>query len=250
MHLRDGRYRRQQEQFVIDGNREIERAIAAGIEIETLFCRDPDDGDQLVLPLQDALPPQKIVQLEKSLHARLAYGERHEGLIALAKTPARSLDMIQLPNAPLVLLLDRLEKPGNIGAILRSADAAGVDAILLVDCLTDLFNPNVIRASSGTVFSRRIAVTNYEQANVWIRNKQLKIVATRVEATVPYWQNDYCQPTALLVGNEASGLQERWADHDVQAVHIPMQGIADSLNASVTLAICLFEAVRQRCLSR
>jgi len=196
-------------------------------------------------------PPQQLhdtelIALSEPLLSRLGYGERNEGCVAVFETPARELASIHLPPNPLLVVLDQLEKPGNIGAVLRSADAAGVDAVILVDCYPDLFNPNTIRSSSGTVFSISLAATNLATAHVWLEQQEIQVFALRVGGSRSLWDCDFRGPTALLVGSESAGLGDRWSARQMQSTMIPMRGKADSLNASVASAVCFFEAVRQR----
>lgn len=242
--LRDAQKRRRSGRFLVDGRREISRALAADLRARTIFF-------EIGTPPASVFPPQQLrdtelIALSTPLLSRLAYGERNEGCVAIFETPARQLASIQLPPNPLVVVLDQLEKPGNIGAVLRSADAAGVDAVILVDCYPDLFNPNTIRASCGTVFSIPLAATNFDTARVWLEQHEIQVFALRVGGSRSLWDCDFRGPTALLVGSESAGLGDRWSAREVQSTMIPMQGKADSLNASVASAICFFEAVRQR----
>lgn len=269
LRLRESRFRRRQGKFLVDGQREIARALLAGLELEALFV--PLESEAAAAELwrqllaaaggeqgqRDSAIEQRedrfISQLEATLLTvpgglldRLAYGQRSEDWVAQFKTPRWELESLELPSCPLIVVLDRLEKPGNIGAILRSADAAGADAVLICDGSDDLFHPNIIRASSGVVFRLPIRQTTTETAQQWLRNRGICMLATRVDAECTLWDADWRKPTAILVGNEAEGLSESWRSQDIDPVRVPMAGMADSLNASVTTALCLFEAVRQR----
>jgi TrmH family RNA methyltransferase len=177
---------------------------------------------------------------------RLCFGERAEGLLAVGVTPPRPLDELKLPERPLVAVLEGIEKPGNVGAILRSADGAGVDAMIVADPATDLFNPHAIRASLGTVFTVPTAAASSAEAAAWLRARRLPIFAARVEAAVPYAQVDFCRGAAIVLGSEAAGLSGVWSGTDVTAVSLPMRGAADSLNVSAAAAVLFYEALRQR----
>ena len=264
--LRDSRSRRKHQQFLVDGPREIGRALLAGWPIQALFYAGEDeDGqrtDQQVFEelvaradtsqvagsvgsLREALAAARI-DVPLKLLEKLAYGQRESRMVAQFATPTLPLQTLNLPPQPLIVVLDRLEKPGNIGAIIRSADAAGADAMLLSDCGGDVFHPNVIRASSGAVFSLPIRCSSASELLPWLRSQRFRMMATRLDARSTLWEVDWTGPIALLVGNEAEGLGPAWRAADTTPLRIPMKGMGDSLNASVSTAICLFEAVRQR----
>ncbi|HEU0242589.1 MAG TPA: TrmH family RNA methyltransferase, partial [Candidatus Limnocylindrales bacterium] len=179
---------------------------------------------------------------------RLGYGERSEGVVATVRIPDTSLAALTgaLPPDPLVVVLEAVEKPGNLGAVLRSADAAGADAVILANPRTDLFNPNAIRASLGTVFAVPVAAGGAAAVRAWLESAGMRVLAARVEAAIPYTEADLRGPVALVLGSEADGLTEAWTGGDVTAVSLPMLGVADSLNVSVTAAVLLYEARRQR----
>jgi TrmH family RNA methyltransferase len=176
---------------------------------------------------------------------RLAYGDRADGVVLVVRAPHAELGDLQLPPEPLVVVTEDVEKPGNVGAILRSADAVGADAVIAVGG-TDLFNPNVIRASVSTVFSVPVAAASAAEAAAWLRERGVRIVAALVDARRLHIEADLRGPIALVLGSEASGLSEAWRGADVEAVRLPMAGIADSLNVSVAAAVLLYEAWRQR----
>lgn len=247
LRLRQGRVRRREGRFLVDGLREIGRAIDAGLELKELYVAprgersEPVDAIRLDKPgqgLRIAVPPPMLDQL--------AYGERNEGAVAVFTTPEKTLDRLQLPERPLLVVLDRIEKPGNIGAVFRSSDAAGASAVLLSDCAGDLFNPNLIRASLGTVFSLPAAQASGAEVREFLARRGVRTRTMRVDADATLWETDWTTAAAIVIGSEAEGLDEAWRGHGVEAVRIPMAGVADSLNASVTAAVCLFEAVRQR----
>ena len=168
------------------------------------------------------------------------------GIVAVVRTPRVGLEDLDPPEHPLLVVLEGVEKPGNLGAILRTADGAGVDAVIAADPLTDAFNPSAIRASLGTIFSLPVVTATSAETLGWLGRRGIRPVAAIVEAAIPYTDADLRGPIAIVLGSEAGGLSEAWRQADVTAVSIPMAGIGDSLNVSVAGAVLLFEAVRQR----
>jgi len=246
--LRDRRDREREGRIVIDGAREILRALRAGIAVEQLFvcaalCRSDDSRAALDEATQRGV--QRIDVGERAFE-KIAFGERAEGLVAVARPPAITLDALRLPDDTLVVVLEGVEKPGNLGAILRSADGAGADALIVADGGTDLFNPNAIRASVGTIFSVPLASAPTGEVITWLRAHGIRIAAARVDASRPYTQADLTGPVAIVLGSEAEGLSEAWTADGIEGVRLPMHGIADSLNVSVAAAVLLYEARRQR----
>ena len=225
--------------FVVEGRREFERARAAGFEPATVFVREGEtfagEADFLV---------------SERVYGKIAMRGGTEGIVAVMRTRDISLDKISLSPAPLVLVLESVEKPGNLGAVLRSADAAGVDAVLVCDPLTDLFNPNLIRASLGAVFSVPTAVCTSEEAYAWLSSNGIAILTAQLQDSEPYYRTDMSRPTALVFGAEDTGLSGFWRERADAHIRIPMAGMMDSLNISVSAAILAFEAVRQRNLKR
>ncbi len=245
--LRDRRGRDAQGRFIIDGVREISRAMDAGVEIVELFlCREmlSDACHTVWQRAADAGAP--IFEVTPRIHAKLAYGEREEALLAVARRTPLPLDALQLPACPLVAVLESVEKPGNVGAVIRTADATGVSAVILADAATDLFNPNTIRASLGTVFTLPCATATAAEARAWLAENQIAIFAARVDARLCYTQAGLAQPAALVLGSEAKGLSAVWQGDDVTPISLPLLGSADSLNVSVTAAVLMYEALRQR----
>jgi TrmH family RNA methyltransferase len=244
--LRDNRHRAQQRQFLIDGARELERALAAGVELAEVFSCEALCGEAAAVVLSRVPTNVPRYELAEHVFAKLAFGERAEGVVAVAAAPERGLASLELPECPLVGVLVGVEKPGNVGAVFRSADAAGLDALLLADAGTDLWNPNCIRASLGTVFKLPAAVASSQEVLAWLLQHGLQVVAARVDASVPYTAVDYRQPTAIVLGSEAHGLSAEWHAEPVIGARLPMRGIADSLNVSATAAVLFYEALRQR----
>ncbi|HVM30675.1 MAG TPA: RNA methyltransferase [Candidatus Limnocylindrales bacterium] len=252
--LRNRRERDRQGLTLIDGAREVARAIAGRTRLREAFLAPEDCADaecQATLAELDAIgvPVQEV---SSEAFARLAYGDRADGLIVVAETPPHGLADLgpRLPTQPLIAVIEGVEKPGNVGAILRSADGAGFSAVVLAEPGTDLFNPNVIRASLGTVFAVPVAVTSSEEILGWLTERSIRIVAARVEGSIDYAEADYRGPLAIALGSEAHGLSDAWAAAADTAVRLPMLGVADSLNVSATAAVLFYEALRQRRVGR
>ena len=247
--LRTGNERRRQQRFIIDGSREISRAIAAGIHGLVAFVCEPlcesDAGQSVLAELRAAAI--EMLPVTAKVYAKLCFGDREDdGIVLVAQTPARRLADLQLPPEPLVAVVEGVEKPGNLGAILRSADAAGVDAVIVADGRTDLFNPNVIRASLGTVFRETLVEATSADAIDWLRGRQVRVLAARPDATTNYTEANFRGPAAIVLGGEATGLSAAWHGASIQAIRLPMHGLADSLNVSTTAAVLFYEAIRQR----
>lgn len=246
--LRDRREREQRGLTVVDGGREIRRALDAGADIDEVWVCEtllagPDARSALDEMAARNVPTTTV---SEPVFERLAFGERAEGLLAVVRIPDLSLERLVLLAEPLIAVIEGVEKPGNIGAILRSADGAGTHALIVASPRTDPYNPNAIRASAGTIFSVPLAVATSETSLAWLRDAGVRIVTTRVGAATPYTAADLRGPLAIVLGAEADGLSDVWSGTDIQSVGIPMHGIADSLNVSVSAALLLYEARRQR----
>lgn len=247
LELRDRRGREQVRATLVDGVREIARALAGGARVRELFVDETRlRGDAPMVVDRARSAGADIVAASGSVLDRLAYGERSEGLVAVVAMPDTAVERLVLPADPLVVVLEGVEKPGNLGAVLRSADGAGADAVIVADPRTDIFNPNAIRASLGTIFTVPVASGTSAQVRARLERDGLRIHAARVDGSVPYTDADLTGPVALVLGSEAGGLTDAWAGDDVTPVHLPMLGIADSLNVSITAAVLLYEARRQR----
>ena len=246
--LRDRRERDRCGLTLIDGARELRRALDAGVTaVEVFVCEPllagPDARAALDRLRADGTTLQPTTE---AVFARLAFGQRAEGLVAVVRIPKAGLDDLALPAVPLVLVVEAVEKPGNLGAMLRSADGAAADAVIAASPRTDLFNPNAIRASAGAIFSVPLGVGSTAETLAWLAARGIRVVVARVEAARLYTEADLTGSLALVVGAEARGLSEAWPADDFEAVRIPMLGVADSLNVSVSAAILLYEARRQR----
>jgi TrmH family RNA methyltransferase len=250
--LRLRRQRSRQGRFLIDGARELTRALdlstAARIEIHEAFVCDQfctlSEARLVVERLEHA--GIEVARVTPAVFEKLCFGRREDGVVAVASAQPVSLDDLQLPSCPLVGVLEGIEKPGNVGAILRSADGAGLDGVILVDERTDRYNPSTIRASLGTVFAPNICSATMVQTHQWIHSRKIPLVAACPDAEMLYTQVDYRAGAAIVLGSEAEGLSPEWQDKQVLTVKLPMQGVADSLNVSATAAVLFYEARRQR----
>jgi RNA methyltransferase, TrmH family len=283
--LRNARHRLEQGRIIIDGARELTRAVQAGLRMidifvcESLFAGEILKGTGSVCAQHPSGPSRQtepvpisfetcgadILPVSEAVFHKIAFGSRTEGILGVAEMPRQTLNDISLPSPqtplpkgegiiikealkknPLVAVLEGVEKPGNIGAVLRSVDAAGVSALIVCDGRTDLYNPNAIRASLGTIFTVPVCEATSGETIAWLRQNKISIVAARVDGSVPYTKIDYCQPTAIVLGSEAEGLTSAWTAADITAIRLPMLGAADSLNVSATAAVIFYEALRQR----
>jgi TrmH family RNA methyltransferase len=245
--LRDRRERDATGLTIIDGAREVLRALDAGVDLETAFVARDLVRSADALAVVDRIGRRNVTtDVSAAVLAKIAFGDRSDGVVAIVRMPRPRLDDLELPADPLVVVVEAVEKPGNLGAILRSADGAGVDAVIAVDPLTDVFNPNAIRASLGTIFALPVVSATSAETLAWLREQAIRPVAAIVESSTPYTEVDLRGPLAIVLGSEAGGLSQAWRAAGVTPVSIPMAGIADSLNVSVAAAVLLFEAVRQR----
>ncbi|PQO27796.1 TrmH family RNA methyltransferase [Blastopirellula marina] len=247
--LRDRRGRTQQRRTIIDGLREIRRALECDFPIETIYVDPTALAGPEAREFSDMLanvPPASITHVTHEVMAKLAFGERVEGAVAVAKIPEKTLRQVRLPECPLIAVIEQVEKPGNVGAILRTMDAVGANLLISADGRTDRFNPNAIRASLGTIFSVPVVDATSEETIEFLAEQGIQMLAARVDGSVPYSTVDMTQPTALILGSEAHGLSDKWHQAGITNIHLPMNGIADSLNVSTTAAVLLYEALRQR----
>ena len=238
------RIRKNSGMFVVEGVREIRLAIAGGYHIQQLFfCEEIISDPKLIQTIHDG----ELIKVTEKVYQQLAHRQTTEGALAVFKSKDHSLDSIHLSSNPLVLVAEASEKPGNIGALLRTADASGIDAVFIANPKTDLYNPNIVRSSVGCLFTLQIATGSSEEIRSYLENQQ---IATYSAALLPdstnYTEVDYTQPSAIVVGTEATGLEKEWLQQSTKNIVIPMKGRIDSLNVSVSAAILIFEAVRQR----
>lgn len=237
--------RKQTGTFLIEGKREIELAVKGNYDIETILFLPEILSEKQVGKLISSNEVEKI-EISKEVYQKLAYRESTEGILAVAKIKSHNLQELQLPENPLILVLESIEKPGNIGAMLRTADAANCDAVIIANPKTDIYNPNNIRSSVGCLFTNQIAVASTEETIAFLKEKNIAIYSATLQNSNEYHKENYCSPTALVVGTEATGVSELFRNSSKQNIIIPMQGEIDSMNVSVAAAILLFEAKRQR----
>lgn len=247
--LREANHRRRQQRFLIEGFREIKRASQRSWPIETLFfCPERFVDKTASFDLVEQIAESsECVQLGEEAFRKAAYREGPDGLLATAQT--KNLNPADLPlpaNAPLILILEALEKPGNLGAILRTANGGGIDAVIISNPVTDVFNPNVIRASQGALFDIPFAISDNETVQDFLERGKFTVHVTTPSADKVLWNADFSGKSAIVLGSEDQGLSEDWLNNDFLPVSIPMQGITDSLNVSATAAVLVFEALRQR----
>lgn len=256
--------------FVVEGQRELGHCLDAGFIPETLFiCGEVmavqnnavngaktghlaeniegKDGLDALIAKAEALNPRLgVVQIPAFLYEKVAYRGSTEGIIAEVHSVPRALEDLRLGERPLVMVLESVEKPGNLGAVLRSADAAGADAVIVCDPLTDIWNPNLIRSSVGAVFSVPVAVCTSADAIAFLKKRGIRILTAQLQDSEWYYDTDMTGATALVMGTESTGLTQAWRDSADAHIKIPMLGRLDSLNVSVSAAVLLYEAVRQR----
>ena len=235
--------RREQNRILIEGQREIERAQKCGFQIEQLYVCE----SLLREPL--GIKADVVETVTEEVFDKIAYREGSDGLLAVAIPKYKDLNEFKPKKNALIIVLETVEKPGNLGAVMRTADAAGVDAVIVADPATDLYNPNAIRASIGCIFSVPVYACSTEECIQWLKKNGITIYCTYLtylKASIDYLDADFTKASALVMGTEATGISHAWVDAADQNIIIPMNGIADSLNVSVTTAIVTFEAIRQR----
>lgn len=240
--------RKAQGLFVAEGLRELELALRNGYEATALLFDEAITPQKTVLELAAPakMPVGEIFSVAAPAMEKIAYRSSVANVVGVFKAKNFGLEDVSFRAAPFLLVVERVEKPGNLGAILRTADAAGVDALLCCDPLTDVFNPNVIRASLGAVFTTPVVAVSSEAAADWLKNQGISILATWLEAAKPLYECDLRRPVAIVLGAEATGISEFWVRQAAERIIVPMFGQVDSLNVSATAAVALFEAVRQR----
>lgn len=244
--LSKSKERNEQQLFVIEGARELSLALEGGYEITGAYvCREffnrtryPDVLD----PIADTM----IVDISREVFRKIAYRENSDGIVALARPKQHGLDNLKLTNNPFLILLESVEKPGNLGAVLRTADAAAADAVIVCDPRNDLYNPNVVRSSVGGLFTVQTALCTSSEALEWLRKNNIASFAAELRAAEFYQNIDLTAPSAIVMGTEAEGLTDFWLDNATKRIKIPMRGKIDSLNVSVSTAVLTFEAMRQR----
>jgi TrmH family RNA methyltransferase len=236
--------RKQSGIFMIEGQREITLALKGGYEIETILYLpeliSENEIDKLIKPETER------IEINAAVYQKLAYRDTTEGILAVAKTKSMRLSDLKLSDNPLILVAEAPEKPGNIGALLRTADAAKLDAVIIANPKSDFYNPNVVRSSVGCLFTNQIATGTTTEIIDFLKQRNINFYCATLQNSTSYHTQDYTVPTALVVGTEATGLTQEWREAATQNIIIPMQGEIDSMNVSVAAAILIFEAKRQR----
>ena len=245
--LDKARERQLQNLFPVEGFHEVSAAVRAGYTLHSVFIypeassRHPVDA--LIRSLRDRCP---VFEVGRAVFERIAYRDHSDGIIATAEPRYHTLETLQLSANPLLIVLEAVEKPGNLGAILRTADASKADAVIVCDRQTDIYNPNAVRSSIGCIFSKQVVTCSSQETLNWLRSKHIHIYGASLQAARWYHETDFTTPCALVMGTESEGLTSFWTSQSDANIKIPMRGEADSLNVSVATAILCFEAMRQR----
>lgn len=243
------RNRRKEEAFIVEGQREISIAIKGKYSPLHLYFVPGliDFQEVLEIARSNAQEPASITEISQEVYDKIAYRGSTEGLVAVFRSKDHNLEDLKFSNSnPLILVAEAPEKPGNIGAILRTADAAAVDAVIIANPKTDLYNPNIIRSSVGCIFTNKIATGETSEIIAFLKQENISIYSAALQAAKPYHEIDYKEASAIVVGTEATGLSEEWLKNSTQNIVIPMHGEIDSMNVSVAAGILIFEAKRQR----
>lgn len=238
------RERKKSGQFLIEGKRELSLAVKSGYTLETLLFYPDLFSESEAKALEHY--GVEIIEISLEVFQKLAHRDTTEGVIAVANSKPHNLSSLKLRENPLILVAEAPEKPGNIGALLRTADAAGLDAVIIANPKTDLYNPNIIRSSVGCVFTNQVATGSTSEIIDFLKSNHVAIYCAALQASADYTTQNFNQASALVVGTEATGLSSEWLNHATQNIVIPMRGKIDSMNVSVAAGILIFEAVRQR----
>ncbi len=236
--------------IIVEGVREVLRAKESGIIFQEIyfcpdFCRDPSIKG-VIEEVQGKNPDVQVFEAAKEISKKISFGQREEGILVLCQRPQKNFNDFKFKKAPFMVVVERVEKPGNLGALLRSCDGAGVDGVIVCDNQTDVYNPNVVRASVGTIFSTCVVESSKEEALSFLKENHIDIFSATPGAKKFYTQADFTKAVACVVGSEEAGLSDFWLKNSNEQIKIPMQGKADSLNVSATAAILLYEVLRQR----
>jgi RNA methyltransferase, TrmH family len=245
--IKSAKARKTEKVFAIEGVKEVLFAIEAGYEIMEVFINPAIFTDGILKSiLEKQFPDLPVYEVSTSVFSKMAYRDESGGIIALAHLPEISLENIKLSDNPILVVLSDVEKPGNIGAVLRTADAINADAVIVCDTGSDIYNPNVIRSSVGCIFHRQVLQLETETLIEWLKNKGIKIMGTSIQTASYYHLADFTKPVAIVLGSEAKGLSEKWLQNADELIKIPMLGRNDSLNVSNAAAVILYEACKQR----
>jgi len=239
--------RKEQNLFVVEGARELSLALADSYQLDSVFiCQELFSNSSYKQEIFAEINSGNLFEVTLSVFQKIAYRENSDGILALVKPKQHDLNDLCLPDNPFIIVIESVEKPGNLGAILRTADAAQVDAVIVCDPLTDVYNPNVIRSSIGCVFTVPLAISTQSDTFSFLKEKRIRIFAAELQASQSYQDADFTQACALIMGTEADGLSKFWIERADAGIKIPMRGKIDSLNVSVSTAILTFEGMRQR----
>ena len=246
------RERRKSETFAIEGQREIELALKGGYYLETLlFCSEIISEEELFSLKEQANSETEFIEVSIEVYRKIAYRTTTEGVVAVARAKDLSITNLEFKNKnPLILVAEAPEKPGNIGALLRTADAAKLDAVIIANAKTDMYNPNIIRSSVGCIFTNNIATGSTQEIIEYLKRNKIAIYSAILQESVLYSSCDFTSAAAIVVGTEATGLSQDWRNSSHKNIHIPMQGEIDSMNVSVAAGILIFEAKRQRAFTK
>lgn len=239
--------RKEQGLIVVEGEKEITLCLQSGIKVDSCFiCSDIATNQTLVDICKNACPPECLFFITKEVFSKVVYRDDSGGIILLGRTISYNINDILLPDNPLIVVLEKVEKPGNLGAVLRTCDAASVDLLIICDPNTDIYNPNVIRSSVGCVFAQKVVACSSDKAITWLKKNNIKVFAAALQTDLYYHQTNFTTSSAMVFGTEASGLTEKWLQAADKIIKIPMLGQIDSLNVSNSVAIMIYEAKRQR----
>lgn len=242
--LEKARERNEQNVFILEGIKELSLALEGKYTINTVFfCPQIISAEAILTVVREE---SLLIPVQQNVFEKIAYRDSTGGIIAIVQQKKHTLDNIRLRKNPLILVLESVEKPGNLGAVLRTADAANIDAVVICDPQTDFYNPNVIRSSVGCVFTTQIASSTSHETIAWLNKNEIKVFATSLESSTPYHKIDFTSPCAIIMGTESTGLSDAWIRIADSTIIIPMRGKIDSMNVSNAAAVLIFEACRQR----
>jgi RNA methyltransferase, TrmH family len=239
--------RKEQGLMVVEGEKEIVQCLHSGISVDSCFiCPDIATNQKVVDLCTKACPPENLYHITPEVFSKVAYRDDSGGIILLGQTRTLDIDSVELSETPLIVVLEQVEKPGNLGAVLRSCDAAAVDLLIICNPNTDIYNPNVVRSSIGCVFTQKVLACSSDKAITWLKKNNIGIYAAALQTEQFYHETDFTRGSAIVFGTEATGLTGKWLTIADKIIKIPMLGQIDSLNVSNSVAIMIYEAKRQR----
>ena len=239
--------RKEQGLMVVEGEKEITQCLQSGISVDSCFiCPEIATSQTIVDLCRKACPTENLYHITQEVFSKVAYRDDSGGIILLGHTRTLELDKVEISETPLIVILEQVEKPGNLGAVLRSCDAAAVDLLIICDPNTDIYNPNVVRSSIGCVFTQKVLACSSDKAIAWLKKNNIGICAAALQTDQFYHETDFTKGSAIVFGTEATGLTEKWLTAADKIIKIPMLGQIDSLNVSNSVAIMIYEAKRQR----